>query len=181
MCSSDLRWFAEHQLTGNICPSIIANDDVVFVFGGFRSAGSFAVRAGGDGDVTDSHILWTSRNSSYVATPLLYEGYLYWISDSGQAYCVVAETGELVYRERVAEIKAGGRPVYASPVIANGNIYVPSRNDGVLVLPARPHYSITVQNRFTGDESDFNATPAISNNQIFLRSNLFLYCVANRN
>jgi len=176
-----LTWFAEHDLTGNICPSIISKDDLVFVFGGFRSAGSFAVRAGGDGDVTDSKILWTSRNSSYVATPILYEGHLYWISDNGQAFCVVAETGELVYRERVAEIKAGGRPVYASPVIANGNIYVPSRKDGVLVLPAKPTYSIIAQNQFTGDESDFNATPAISDNQMFIRSNSFLYCLANGN
>ena len=100
---------------------------------------------------------------------------------SREGNTVVAETGKLVYGERVAEIKAGGRPVYASPVIANCNIYSPSRKDGVLVLPAKPTYSIIAQNQFTGDDSDFNATPAISDNQMFICSNSFLYCVANRN
>ena len=175
-----LRWFAEHQLTGNICPSIIADGETAFVFGGFRSAGSLALRVGGEGDVTKSQVQWSSRNSSYVATPVLHEGHLYWISDSGQALCIAAKTGELVYRERVAELRLGGRPVYASPVIAGGNIYVPSRWDGVLVLPAKPEYRLLSQNRFADDESDFNATPAISNGQLLLRSNRFLYCVANK-
>lgn len=175
-----LQWFAEHQLTGNICPSIIADGDTVFVFGGFRSSGSLAVRVGGKGDVTRSQIQWSSRNSSYVATPVFYEGYLFWISDNGQAFCIEAKSGELVYRERVAEIDSGGRPVYASPVIANGKIFVPSRWNGVFVLPAKPRYEVLAQNRFAGDDSDFNATPAISNDCLFLRSNRFLYCVAKK-
>ena len=173
-----LRWYAEHQLTGNICPSIIMDRETAFVFGGFRSAGSLALRVGGEGNVTQSQVEWTSRNSSYVATPVLHEGHLYWISDNGQAFCIVAKTGELVYRERVTELRSGGRPVYASPVIADGKIYVPSRWDGVLVLAAKPEYRVLAQNRFPTDESDFNATPAISNSQLFLRSNRFLYCVA---
>ena len=173
-----LKWFAEHQLTGNICPSIIADGERLFVFGGFRSAGSLALRAGGKGDVTKSQIEWTSRNSSYVATPVLYEGHLYWISDTGQASCIDATSGELVYRERVSQLDAGGRPVYASPVIANGKIYVPSRWNGVLVLAAKPRYELLAQNRMAEDDSDFNASPAISQNELFLRSNRFLYCIA---
>ncbi len=175
-----IQWYAEHSLTGNICPSIISSADTVFVFGGFRSAGSLALKAGGKGDVTNSQIQWSSRNSSYVATPVLHEGHLFWISDSGLAFCVSAATGELVYRERVPEIKAGGRPVYASPVVANGKIYVQTRWDGLLVLQAKPEFNVLAQNKFSGDESDFNATPAISNHQIFLRSNQFLYAVGEK-
>jgi outer membrane protein assembly factor BamB len=179
-----MRWFAEHQLTGNICPSAVVDGETVYLFGGFRSSGSLALKAGGtkDGtkDVTKSHLLWSSRNSSYVATPVLHEGHLYWINDQGQAFCVDAASGELAYRERVAEIEGGGRPVYASPVIANGMIYVPTRWNGVLVLPAKPKYEVLAQNRFVSDESDFNATPAISNGELFLRSNRFLYCVAKK-
>ncbi|MEQ1826618.1 MAG: PQQ-binding-like beta-propeller repeat protein [Pirellula sp.] len=174
-----MQWYAEHQLTGNICPSIISKDETVFVFGGFRSAGSFAIRAAGAGDVTKSNMLWTSRNSSYVATPVLYEGRLYWISDSGLAFCVDANNGELVYKERVPEIKAGGKPVYASPVVANGRIYVQTRWDGVLVLSAKPEFQVLAQNK-TNDDSGFNATPAISDGQIFLRSNKYLYCVGGK-
>ena len=175
-----IRWFAEHSLTGNICPSIVADGETVFIFGGFRSSGSLALRAGGSKDVTNSHVLWTGRNSSYVATPVLHEGHLYWINDQGQAFCIDAKSGELVYRERVGEVEGGGRPVYASPVVANGKIYVPSRWSGVLVLPAKPKYEVLAQNRFASDDSDFNATPAISNGDLFLRSNRFLYCVAKK-
>lgn len=166
-----------HQLTGNVSPSVVVDGDVVYVFGGFRSAGSLAVRAGGTGDVTKSHVLWTSRTSSYVATPLLHDGHLYWIDDRGQAFCVNAKTGEQVYRQRVEGITASGRPVYASPVLAADRIIVPSRWSGTVVLPAEPRYEILSHNIFAGDESDFSGTPAIAGGRLYLRSGRFLYCV----
>ena len=172
-----MLWHADMGLTGNVSPSVIVDGTTVYVFGGFRSSGSLAVRAGGRGDVTRSHVLWTSRNSSYVATPLLHEGYLYWIDDRGQAFCAAAETGELVYRERVDGMTQGGRPVYASPVLSAGRLYVVSRWSGTFVLPAAPRYEILAQNRFESDDSDFSGTPAISDGDIFLRSGRFLYCV----
>ena len=139
---------------------------------------SVAVKAGGRGDVTKSHVLWTSRVTSYVATPLLHEGHLYWIDDRGQAFCSSAATGAEVYRQRVAEITSGGRPVYASPIMADGRLYVVTRWNGTLVLPAAPRYEILRQNRFEGDESDSSGTPAVSNGELFIRSGEFLYCVA---
>lgn len=175
--SGRIRWYAAHQLTGNVSPSVVVDGDVVYVFGGFRSAGSLAVRAGGTGDVTKSHVLWTSRTSSYVATPLLHDGHLYWIDDRGQAFCVNAKTGEQVYRQRVEGITASGRPVYASPVLAADRIIVPSRWSGTVVLPAEPRYEILSHNIFAGDESDFSGTPAIAGGRLYLRSGRFLYCV----
>ena len=172
-----IRWYASHALTGNISPSVIVDGDVVYVFGGFRSAGSLAVRAGGSGDVTKSHVLWTSKASSYVATPLLHDGHLYWIDDRGQAFCSSAATGAQVYRSRVAEITGGGRPVYASPVLSDGRLIVATRWGGTLVLPAKPDYAVLACNRFAGDESDFSGTPAIADGRLYLRSGRFLYCV----
>ena len=172
-----MRWHADMGLTGNVSPSVVIDGTTVYVFGGFRSSGSLAVRAGGRGDVTKSHVLWTSRNSSYVATPLLHDGHLYWIDDRGQAFCMAAKTGELVYRERVDGMAQGGRPVYASPVLSAGRIYVVSRWSGTFVLPAAPRYEILAQNRFESDDSDFSGTPAISDSEIFVRSGRFLYCV----
>ena len=175
--SGKLLWHAETALAGNVSPSVVVNGTTIYVFGGFRSSGSLAIRAGGRGDVTRSHVLWTSRNSSYVATPLLHEGHLYWIDDRGQAFCANAATGELVYRERVDGMAQGGRPVYASPVLSAGRLYVVSRWSGTFVLPAAPRYEILAQNRFESDDSDFSGTPAISDGEIFLRSGQFLYCV----
>lgn len=175
-----IRWYATHSLTGNISPSVLVDGDVVYVFGGFRSAGSLAVRAGGAGDVTKSHVLWTSKASSYVATPLLHDGHLYWIDDRGQAFCSSAATGAQVYRSRVAEITGGGRPVYASPVISDGRLIVATRWGGTLILPAKPEYAVLGYNRFASDESDFSGTPAIVDGRLYLRSGRFLYCVGKR-
>jgi outer membrane protein assembly factor BamB len=172
-----IRWHASHALTGNISPSVLVEGDVAYVFGGFRSAGSLAVRAGGTGDVTKTHVLWTSKASSYVATPLLHEGHLYWIDDRGQAFCSSAKTGEQVYRTRVAEIGGGGRPVYASPVLAAGRLIVATRWSGTLMLPAKPEYAVLACNRFADDESDFSGTPAVADGRLYLRSGRFLFCV----
>jgi len=173
-----LSWFAETSLTGNLTPSIIAGDGVVYAFGGYRSSGSVAVRTGGKNDVTRSHTVWSSRNSSYVATPLLHEGHLYWVDDRGYAYCASAKTGESVYRVRLKGVASGGRPFYASPVLAAGKLYVTSRRSGVFVFAAKPEFEQIAQNKFSGDTTDFNATPAISNGQMFIRSDSHLYCIA---
>lgn len=175
-----LRWRVMTKLTGNVCPSPVVNGDTVYVFGGVRSSGSLAIRAGGKGDVSESNTIWTSRNSSYVATPLLSGDHLYWVDDHGIAWCVKASSGAVAYRQRVAGLQTGGRPVYASPVLANDKIVVVTRWDGTLVLPAIPSFKILAQNRFTGDDTDFNATPAISDGELFLRSNQTLYCVSSR-
>jgi len=173
-----LTWYAETTLTGNICPSVVIDGDIAFVFGGYQSSGSHAIRVGGKGDVTDSHMVWSTRNSSYVATPILHEGHLYWVDDRGQAFCVEAKSGELVYRERLKGVDSGGRPFYASPVLAGGKLYVVSRWNGTFVFAAKPEFEQIAQNKFESDESDFSATPAISNGELFLRSGKFLYCVA---
>lgn len=172
-----LAWYAETPLTGNISPSPLVDGQAIYVFGGFRSSGSLRVRAGGRGDVTQTHVEWTSRSSSYVATPVLVDGRLYWVDDQGIAWCLDAATGETVYRERVPGLRSGGRPVYASPIAADGRIYVVTRRDGVLVLPTDKEFRVLQQNRFVDDESDFNATPAVHGRRLLLRSNRALYCV----
>lgn len=173
-----LRWYAETNLTGNICPSVVAGEGVVYLFGGYRSSGSHAFRPGGRDDVTASHEVWSTRNSSYVATPLLHEGHLYWVDDRGLAFCVSAESGEEIYRVRLEGLAGEGKPVYASPVLVDGKIYVVSRWEGTFVFAAQPEFEQLALNRFASDESDFSGTPAVSDGELFLRSNEFLYCVS---
>ena len=129
--------------------------------------------------MTDANLQWTKRTGSYVATPLVHDGRLYYISDRGMAVCLDASTGDPVYEKRL-RFRGGGRPVYASPVLSGDHVIVPSRYDGVYVYPASPDYDFENPriNRFASDESMFNATPAISDGELFLRSNAFLYCVA---
>lgn len=176
-----LRWFATSGLPGNISPSVVLGEGVAFTFGGFPQLGAVAVKTGGQGDVTGTHRLWQTRNSTYVPTPVLHEGRLYVVTDQGFALCLDAKTGEQVFKERLPGASAtgrGGKPFYASAVLANGSIYAVSRRNGTFVFDAKPEFKLTAQNSFASDTTQFNATPALGGKDIYLRSDKFLYCVA---
>ena len=168
-----LLWYCEvSRGSGNT--SLAAKDGIVYsLSGGPGGSGVVAVRAGGRDDVTKSHVVWKKSIGSYVPSPVVVGDYLYWVDDRGLAYCLKADSGEQVYRERLPG--AGG--VYASLTAAGGNLYAVSRGKGTFVLPAKPEFKMLAHNEIKSDTSDFNASPAISGNRLLLRSNRFLYCV----
>ncbi len=175
--SGKLVWFAQTTMTDNLSPSVIVDGKIVYAFGGYRSSGSMALEVGGKGDVTKSNVVWTSRISSYVATPALHAGRLHWIDDKGMYFCANAKTGEMVHRARTPGISSGDRPVYASPIVINGKIYAQTRTSGLYVIEPSDELKVIAQNKFASDDSLFNATPAVDKGQLFLRSYKFLYCV----
>jgi outer membrane protein assembly factor BamB len=157
-----------------VCPSAIAHDGVVYAIGARKSAG-LAVRAGGRGDVTETHRLWEVRKGSNVSSPVYHEGHLYWANESkGLVYCVDAKNGEVKYEERLEP-----RPdrIYASPLVADGKLYYVSRDRGVYVLAARPEFELLAHNALESDTSIFNASPVPSRGQLLLRSDRYLYCI----
>lgn len=159
-----------------VCPSVIAHDGIVYAIGG-RGRPGLAVAAGGEGDVSDK-ILWKTQAGSNVSSPVYHDGYLYWVSESkGIAYCIDAKTGEAAYEKRLEP-----RPdrIYASPVVADGKIYYVSRNNGTFVLAAKPEYELLAHNVIKSDASVFNASPAVSNGQLLLRSDKRLYCLGSK-
>jgi len=171
-----LNWYCESPMTGNVCPSVIVEGETIYSFGGYRASGSIAVKAGGKDDVSASHVTWTNRSSSYVATPLLHNDRFYWIDDYGIAYCTSATDGEVIYRERVNNL-GSGRPVYASPVLIGDHIYVVTRRSGTIIYKPGESFEPVAKNVIAGDETDFNASPAVSDNKLYLRSNQSLYCI----
>ena len=171
-----LRWFCEIPMDGNVSPSILADKGVVYAFGGYRTRGSVAVRAGGSDDVTKSHLIWKTRTSSYVPSPVLSDGHLYWMNEHGTAFCSDAKTGKVLYEKEIVG-PSRDRPVYASPVLVNGRIYCVTRKRGTYVFAAQPEFKQLANNRIATDDTDFNSSPAISDGQIFIRSNQFLYCI----
>src|SRR5204862_2387040 len=83
-----------------VCPSVVAHDGVVYAIGGGST--SLAVKAGGRGDVTKTHVVWRENRGSNVGSPVYHKGHLYWASDGGGlAYCQDAATGKVVYAERL--------------------------------------------------------------------------------
>ncbi len=174
-----LKWYAITSLSGNICPSLAVAGDVVYGFGGHPSRGSFAVRLGGKDNVTSSHLVWTSRVSSYVASPVFHNGFLYWVSDRGDAFCIKASDGAIQFQERLPGLEQSGRQraVYASIIYAADKLYAVSRYNGTYILEAKPKFSLIAQNRLEGDNSQFNGTPAFADNGIYLRSDRYLYFI----
>ena len=79
--SGKLKWYAETRVDTGACPVVVVGDGVVYAVGG-RSGGRTAVRLGGKGDVTESHVVWSRTGGAYVPSPVLHNGYLYWVTDS---------------------------------------------------------------------------------------------------
>jgi len=155
-----------------ICPSIVSYEGILYALGG-RSSKTIAVRSGGRGDVTATHKLWQADVGANVASPVIHDGHLYWVSDRNrQAYCLSLADGSVRYAERVS-----AQP-YASALLADGKIYIVTRNGGTVVLTAQPSYEQLAHNKLA-DRSTFNASPIVCNGKLILRSDKNLYCIAN--
>ena len=107
-----------------------------------------------------------------------HNGYLYCANDSrGIAFCFDAATGDIKYEERLTP-----RPdlVYASPVVADQKIFYVSQTRGTYIVAANPSYKLLAHNTFAKDTNRANASPVISNSQLLLRNDQFLYCLGTR-
>ncbi len=153
-----------------ICPSIVSHEGVLYAMGG-RSSKTVAVRSGGRGNVTNTHKLWQADVGANVCSPVVYNGHLYWISDRNRtAYCLSLVDGSVKYSESV------GHQPYASTLLADGRFYVVTRNDGTLVLAAKPQFEQLALN-VLDDQSTFNASAIAYNGTLILRSDENLYCI----
>jgi hypothetical protein len=203
--NGQLRWYSTGLNTRAACNSVIAADGIVYAMGD-QGAGSMAIKAGGKDDVSKTNVEWTGANGSRIPTPILWDGRLYWVNGT-VANCRDAKTGQEVYSERLPGASAaaaesnpppgnGGRRGggggggmgrrggggmmggdYSSPVEANGNMYQLTRRGEMMVIKLGPKFELLGRNSFAGDKSDFSATPAVSDGQIFIRSGKDLYCV----
>jgi len=159
-----------------VCPSVIAHDDVVYAIGGGST--SLAVRVGGSGDVTQSHGVWRKQKGSNVGSPVYLDGHVYWANDSGGIVCCQkATTGEVVFEKRL-EPSAG--TIWSSVVLADGKLYIASQHDGTYVVAAKPEYELLAHNTFADDNSRTNASPAVHNGQLLLRTDRALYCIGRK-
>jgi outer membrane protein assembly factor BamB len=162
-------------MTDNVIPSPVAAGGVVFVTSGFRGNALLAIRlAGAKGDLAASGaILWQhDRDTPYVPSPLLYRDTLYFLkSNSGILSSFDAKTGQPHYKQRLADV----RNVYASPVGANGRVYLAGRQGNVVVIEAGPEFRLLASNSL---DDGFDASPAIVDSEIYLRGAKHLYCVS---
>jgi outer membrane protein assembly factor BamB len=132
-----------------------------------------ALRAGGRGDVTTSHLVWKTDNGPDVPTPVTDGEYFYVVNDRGIVFVTDAKTGEPVYGpERIR------RGTYsASPVLADGKIYVTNEAGMTTVLRAGPEFEVLAENDF---DDYCLSSPAVSEGQIFIRTTGYLYAIGER-
>ncbi len=129
-----------------------------------------SLKPGGKGEVA-----WTyTKNLPYVPSPIVYRDHLYMLKDGPLMTCLDAKTGKLVYSERMK----GGARYYASPVAANGHIYIASLDGTVAVMEAGGTDPEVVHSVKLPD--GVRATPAIAGNTLYIRSDKFLYAFAEK-
>ena len=164
-------------LTGNAIPCPVVEDDTVYCMTGYKGYSLMAIPLNAKGDITGSDkILWTKRRGTpYVPSPILYDGLLYF-TQSNQALlsCVNTKSGK-TYIDRT-RLK-GLTNIYASPVGADGRIYLNDRSGVTLVLKRSRELKVIAKNEL-GEQ--VVSSPALAGNQRFIRGHRFLYCISEK-
>ena len=151
-------------------PSAVFQDGIIYLSRGYRNSDYMAIRPGGRGDVTASHVVWQAPSgASYVPSILYYDGLLYMTNEVGIVTCADARTGERVWRHRL------GGVFFASPVAGDGKIYLASETGETFVLRAGKTPEVLSVNDL-GER--LIASPAISQGRLFLRSDRTFFSVA---
>ena len=142
---------------------------VEWIISFYGESGLLALKPSANGELSMSQVLWKEKEKvSEVPTPIYYKGCVYMIKNGGIITCVNAENGKVLYRERLG---ASG-PYLASPIIANGNIYIPSGNGKITVIKAGTQLDILAQNDL-GER--IYSTPAVIGNTLYVRTTENLY------
>jgi outer membrane protein assembly factor BamB len=122
-------------MTFEVIPTPVVGEDLVFASSG-RAGPTYAIRPGGSGDVTASHVVWNSpKGSPFVPSGLVHDGLLYLINDMQSILTVYeAKTGVLVYQGRLGVAKREG--FSASPVVVNGEVFLTNDDGETFVVKA---------------------------------------------
>jgi outer membrane protein assembly factor BamB len=154
-----------------IVASTVVHGDLIFAPS--RERPLLALKPGGRGDVTSSHVLWSFNNGPDVPTPVTDGTYFYSVNDRGIMYCLDAKTGKTVYGpQRLRNATYSG-----SAVLADGRIYITDEDGVTTVLKAGPTFEVLAEN----DLADYTlSSPAVSEGQIFIRTASFVYAIGQR-
>ena len=161
-------------------PTPVFDRDLIVVMSGRRpNAPIFVLKAGARGDITlpekatsGGPVVWTrERSGSYMPTPVIYRGYLYVLKNEGIFVCYDLATGEQKYETRLPQVGSG---FSASPVAADGKLYLSGEDGEVFVIKAGPEFALLNRNPMG---QSLMASPAISRGVMFIRGQRDLFAV----
>lgn len=168
--SGELLWHAG-ELTTLAIPMPVYADGVLYASRGYASGPYQAIRTGGRGDVSKTHLIWFfPTRAPYVSSLLFYQGVVYMANEHGIVSGVEARSGATLFRERLSGAFT------ASPVAGDDKVYLLNEDGETYVLQAGRELKVLSQNRL--DERTL-ASPAISGGELFIRSDESLYCIGN--
>jgi outer membrane protein assembly factor BamB len=162
--------------TMNVIPTPVFGNGMVFIMSGFRGNNLKAIKlADAKGDISNSGaIAWQlDRDTPYVPSPLLYDNILYFLkTNNGLLSAYDAVSGRPHYQvQRIAKAPE----VFASPVAADGRVYIVGRDGVTTVLKHGPKYEVLAENTL---DDGFDASMALVDNEIFLRGTKHLYAIS---
>tara|TARA_R110002096_G_scaffold119495_6_gene258964 strand:+ start:42 stop:1298 length:1257 start_codon:yes stop_codon:yes gene_type:complete len=171
--TGELAWHHKGDYNLRSVGSIVTGDNLIFATFGSGMAGknATALSPRKNGKPKVLYELGLSDGLSYVPTPLIYKNRLYLWGDGGVLTCRNAKTGKLIYRERI------GGNFYSSPIIADEQIWCGSRDGELIAVELGDQFKITGRSRLS---SGMNATPAVANNRLFLRTDSHLISIKGR-
>jgi outer membrane protein assembly factor BamB len=164
-------WRVLHPGGFNVAARPIYAHGIVYVFTSGLTGYLMGIRPDGSGDVTDTHIAWsTTRGTPHIPSPVVVDDLLFMVTDKGGiARCLNAKTGAEIWKKRL------GGDHWAAPVYVGGKLYFSSKQGEVSVLPAsREKPEAVTRNKFSGS---FIASPAVAGSALILRSTTHLYCI----
>jgi outer membrane protein assembly factor BamB len=138
-----------------------------------RERPMLVIKAGGRGDATKSHVLWSFDSGPDVPTPVTDGTYMYVVNDRGIMFCLDAPTGKEIYgRQRLRPGTYSG-----SPVLADGKIYITNEDGVTSVIKAGPEFQVLAENEF----DDYTlSSPAVSGGRMFFRTTKFLWAIGSK-
>lgn len=178
--SGKLLWSADgvSQVTGN---TIVSDAAQIYASGGYPNKELVAIKADGNGDVTRSHVVWTSKDPQSVAycpSSIVHEGKLYVVSDRGSLTCCQTDTGKQIWNTKL------GGGFSASLLLANGLVYAFSEEGVATVFKPGDKFEPVAENKLPPSRNvrpgGFMGSAAVSGNQLFVRCGTTLYCIGDR-
>ncbi|HEU4432816.1 MAG TPA: PQQ-binding-like beta-propeller repeat protein [Pyrinomonadaceae bacterium] len=161
----------QNQENYRIVASPVIFDDIIYA--PTRIKPLLALKVGGRGDITTSHLLWSFAFGPDVPTPVTDGKYFYIVNDRGIMWCLDAKTGTEVYGQQ--RIKPG--TYSGSPVLADGKIYVTNEDGLTTVVAAGPKFEVLAENPL----NDYVlSSPAISDGRIYIRTAQYLYSIGTK-
>jgi outer membrane protein assembly factor BamB len=173
--TGSLLWFCEglgSEKVDMVDASPVVCGGIAVAFTGWINGPTMGVKLGGSGDVTASNRLWLEKQPQRIGSGVAVDKRLYIVNAGpGTAQCIDCKSGKVLWTKELE-----GGESWGSVILAAGRLYVTSRRGVTTVFRPSPERFELLAANDLGERS--NATPAIADGRIFLRTDQHLYCIA---